>query len=199
METFSLADHRDLATTSSLSREETFRTRLVQIDRPTRHSVRDPLQHWLRKLFRRLWYYSTSDTTDDSVRATSVLPVSNASSNNGNHDNRSDGRDVCKPDAMLRSRWRRSYQNTAWFADTISRFLFGLLAGGLLITPMVVLGQESRRSAQLAIVSIFIAVFSFIVALVSRASPQETMAASAAYAAVLVVFISTNSIKSDTS
>lgn len=57
---------------------------------------------------------------------------------------------------------------------------------------MAILGRQSDYSAQLIITSVCVILFSLIVALVSRASLQETMAASAAYAAVLVVFISTN-------
>jgi hypothetical protein len=55
----------------------------------------------------------------------------------------------------------------------------------------ILLNEQVHRSTQLVVVSLFVILLSFLVALASRASPQETIAASAAYAAVLVVFIST--------
>lgn len=35
---------------------EKFKTRMLQIDLPLRYGFRDPIQHFLRKGFRRLWY-----------------------------------------------------------------------------------------------------------------------------------------------
>jgi VIT1/CCC1 family predicted Fe2+/Mn2+ transporter len=190
METFALADHQELAEQSNLTREETFRTRLIQVDRPVRGSVRDPIQHWLRKAFRRIWYHTltskptVSSASQSSSTASTFTPAANSLE---------DGIRI-GTSAVRRRTWR-SHQNTARLADAVSRFLFGLLTGALLITPMaVLLGQENDRPAQLITVSISIVMFSLLVALASRASPQETMAASAAYAAVLVVFVSTSNV-----
>ena len=189
METFALADHQELAEQSNLTREETFRTRLIQVDRPVRNSIRDPIQHWLRKAFRSIWYYTltskptVSNTSQSLSTASTIAPEDN---------NLEDGRPGIGTLAVGRRTWR-SHQNTARLADAVSRFLFGLLTGVCLITPMVVLlGQEKNRPSQLTTVSISIVVFSLLVALASRASPQEMMGASAAYAAVLVVFVSTS-------
>jgi len=191
METFALADHQELAEQSNLTREETFRTRLIQVDRPVRNSVRDPIQHWLRKAFRRIWFHSltskpkASENVARSFSTQSTIAPTDSGLESGDRGGTS---------LVGRKSWR-SHQNTARLADTVSRFLFGLLTGALLLAPMaVLLGQEDDRTAQLITVSVSIVVFSLLVALASRASPQETMAASAAYAAVLVVFVSTSNV-----
>lgn len=192
METFALADHPELAEQSNLTREETFRTRLIQVDRPVRNSVRDPVQHWLRKAFRRIWYHTLTPNPPKPLEnapgtlssQSTIAPTENSLERGSGNGNLVTGR-----------RSWRSHQNTARLADAMSRFLFGLLTGALLVAPMaVLLGQENDRTAQLITVSISIVVFSLLVALASRASPQETMAASAAYAAVLVVFVSTSNV-----
>jgi CDP-diglyceride synthetase len=86
----------------------------------------------------------------------------------------------------------KRYQSVACLADTLSGFLFGLVASALLTVPMVFLmRQASSRSNKVATVVVCVVVFSLFVALASRAGPQEMMAASAAYAAVLVVIVST--------
>lgn len=62
-----------------------------------------------------------------------------------------------------------------------------------LTVPMVfLLKQASDRSEQLKTIVVCVFFFSLFVALSSQARPQEMLAASAAYAAVLVVFISAN-------
>jgi hypothetical protein len=193
METFALADHQELAEQSNLTREETFRTRLIQVDRPVRNNVRDPIQHWLRKAFRSIWFHTltpkpkVSNVSQGLSTASTIVPAADNSLENG------PGMGTF---AAQRRTWG-SHQNTARLADAVSRFLFGLLTGICLITPMaVLLGQENDRPAQLTTVSISIVVFSLLVALASRASPQEMMGASAAYAAVLVVFVSTSNVGS---
>ena len=187
METFTLADHQELSDQSNLSREEAFQTRLVQIDRPLRTGVRDPLQHSLRKAFRRIWYHMLSGPAISSSPRPS--PPSESASQTESRIERGAAKSAERPQ---RRRWR-TRQKTAWFADITSRFLYGLLSCTLLIAPMAVLrSQQSSGSAPLITVSVSVALFSLLVALGSRASPQETMAASAAYAAVLVVFVATN-------
>jgi hypothetical protein len=169
METNCLSDHKELCARSGLSREETFRTRLVQVDRPVRTGVRDPVQHLLRKLIRRIWFFASKYESE-----TTSLPTNNAAN-------------------VGSGRWRTTYHTTAWLAEVMSRFSFGLLACAFLTVPMVfLLRQASDRSKQLMTVVICVIIFCLFVALSSQARPQEMMAASAAYAAVLVVFISAN-------
>jgi drug/metabolite transporter superfamily protein YnfA len=87
----------------------------------------------------------------------------------------------------------KRYQSVACLADTLSRLLFGWVASAFPTIPMVFLmWQAFSRSNKVTTVVVCVVVFSLFVALASRASPQEMMAASAAYAAVLVVFVSTS-------
>lgn len=166
METFALADHPWLAMRSGLNTRVAFRTRLMQIDRPMRSDVRDPLQHVLRKILRRIWFRSTTIDNESNLPAYATAGK---------------GEDVV----------RRWYQNTGRFAETTSRFLFGIIAGAVLVAPMIIMSYQANSKSRVLTVALSIVLFSFLVALVSRASPQETMAASAAYAAVQAVFIST--------
>ena len=190
METFALSDHQELVDRSTLTQVETARTLLIQVDQPVRSNVRDPIQHWLRKALRYIWYYtltpkpSVGHASQSSSTEFTIAPT-DKSLEHGLHIGPS----------VVGRKSRHPCPNTANLADTVSRFLFGLVTGVFLITPMaVLLGQENNRPAQLATVSISIIVFSLLVALASRASPQETMGASAAYAAVLVVFVSTSNV-----
>jgi hypothetical protein len=84
----------------------------------------------------------------------------------------------------------------AWLADTVSRFLIGLVASAFLTVPMVFLMRQAfSRSNKVATVVVCVLVFSLFVALASRAGPQGMMAASAAYAAVSVFFFVSTSEK----
>lgn len=57
METFSLADNTNQSgVRQDLHAYKKFKTRMLRVDLPLRHSSRDPVQHFLRKGLRRLWY-----------------------------------------------------------------------------------------------------------------------------------------------
>jgi hypothetical protein len=58
---------------------------------------------------------------------------------------------------------------------------------------MILMTFLKTRNEHLIITSVFTVVFSLGIALASRASNQEVLAATAAYAAVLVVFVGTSS------
>lgn len=88
---------------------------------------------------------------------------------------------------------KQSYQHTARLAEVITRFLVALLAGSFIVIPLIVLSNQVSRKAHLITVSSFTVVFSLLVSLLSKASNEQTMAATAGYAAVLVVFLSNNS------
>lgn len=87
---------------------------------------------------------------------------------------------------------RRADLNTTMLADIAARFLVALLAGIFLVIPLVILNFQSNPRAHLLTVSICIVVFAFLVSLGTKASNQETMVASAGYAAVLVVFVASS-------
>ena len=82
------------------------------------------------------------------------------------------------------------YQNTIKLAEFFASLVVALGAGAFLIVPLCILTYQHGREAHLLTVSIAIIVFSFAISLTIRTSGPETIAASAAYAAVLVVFLS---------
>ena len=167
METFALADN---TTQSSLRKDfnlyETYKTRLVRVDLAQRNGSRDVLRHSFRKILRYLWFFVCHrGVTDDVPDAYSV-------------------------ETELEANRRRTYQNTTRLAEIITRFVVAILASAFLVVPLVVLSHQSNQESHLITVSVSIVVFSILVSMVSKASNEQTMAASAGYAAVLVVFIS---------
>jgi succinate-acetate transporter protein len=73
--------------------------------------------------------------------------------------------------------------------DNFARILFALIGGIFLLTPMVALAYISSKSLILIITVLFVLVFSITLALGSKSSNQELIAATAGYTAVLVVFV----------
>lgn len=171
METFALADHDGQSNLrSDLNPYETFKTRLIRVDLPPRRDSRDLLRHSLRKLLRNVWFYFLSGRASRGEQHRSFSSASD-----------------------LESRLQKSHQNTALIADSLTRVLVALLASAFLIVPLILLSLQSSKSAHLITVSVFIIIFALLVSLLSKASNSETMAAAAAYAAVLVVFVSNSS------
>lgn len=78
-------------------------------------------------------------------------------------------------------------------ADMLARCVIAILGGALLIVPIVLMTYFKTRNANLIITSVFTVAFALGTSLVSTASNQEVLAATAAYAAVLVVFVGTSS------
>ncbi|KAK3297416.1 uncharacterized protein B0H64DRAFT_440882 [Chaetomium fimeti] len=75
------------------------------------------------------------------------------------------------------------------FVDYLSRLLVTILASLFLIVPMVVLSYVEPKWARLLSASLFVLLFAVYVSLVSKGSNQEMVMCSAAYAAVIVVFV----------
>lgn len=172
METFSLADNTNHpGYQHDLHAYEKFKTRMLRVDLPLRRSSRDPIQHFLRKGLRRLWY---------------ALNVSRLSA-----EDEECGRNG--PLGKVMTSWDRTYQNTTRIAETVTRFVIGILTGAALVVPLVVLSYQASQTRRLVTVVSFVSAFCFLLSLLSKASNYETMAASAAYAAVLTVFISNGS------
>ena len=147
---------------------ETYKIRFVRVDQAHRTGSRDIIRHALRKCLRALWFF----VCRGRIAREAQEPYASA--------------------ATLESRLKKSYQNTAHLAEMITRFLVALLAGAFLVIPLVVLSYQSSSQTHLITVSICIVIFSLLVSLVSRASNEQTMVASAGYAAVLVVFLSSS-------
>ena len=169
MDKFSLADNTTLsASKDGLCADEKFKTRMLRIDQPLRQHSRDPLSHYLRKGLRRLWFY---------VHSSKLRSADEEKAKKG-------------PSSKALASWERSYQNTARLAEIVTRFSIAFLAGGSLIGPLAVLSQLQTQESRLTIVAVCITVFCLVVSLLSKASNHEAVAASAAYAAVLSVFVS---------
>lgn len=170
METFSLADNSwESRLRTDFNPYETYKTRLVRVDQERRNGSRDILRHVLRRYFRALWFF----VRQDGIRRNRCEPYASAST--------------------LESDLKESYQNTARLAEIITRFLVALLAGAFLVIPLILLSYQSSSRTHLITVSTCIVIFSLLVSLASKASNEQTMMASAGYAAVLVVFLSNGS------
>lgn len=79
-----------------------------------------------------------------------------------------------------------------WIVETRTRFAMAIAGGLMLIIPMLIMTLVPSRTTSLLTVSIAVLIFSVLVAIASTAKPQEVLGATAAYAAVLVVFIGTS-------
>lgn len=169
METVSLLDDEKASSMrTDLTLREIYETRLVRADLGTR-SRTDPFQRWLHKQLRAFRYWSMSKKYGDAERVMS-------SSSPRSH-----------------SQW--SHQNTVLIADIIGRVLTSILTALFLVAPLAILSAGSVKGLQLAVVSVCIVVLSVLVALMLKVSNYEMMVVSAAYAAILSVFVS-NSIGS---
>ena len=98
-----------------------------------------------------------------------------------------------KPQAPTRGTKRR-----AWLAAdkkrestrmAVRRLLFAMLGGLAMIVPLLVMAIPTVSAKEVVTVGVSIAIFIFSMAIFSSASPENLLAASAAYAAVLVAFI----------
>ena len=74
-------------------------------------------------------------------------------------------------------------------ADKLAGFLVALVGGAFLVAPMVELTYVRTQKWQIVSVVLWVLVFSLAVAMTSKAKNVELLGATAAYAAVLVVFI----------
>lgn len=70
------------------------------------------------------------------------------------------------------------------------RYPFALVGGLALIIPVLIMVANTTSAKPLVVASVSILLFAFTVAKFSNSSPENLLAATAAYAAVLVVFVS---------
>lgn len=164
METMSLLDdEQQSCMRTDLTLHEKYETRLVRADLGTR-SRTDPFQRWLHKHLRSFRYWR----------------VSRKAQNN--------------PEAQMRFATVRSWsnQNTILIANVVGRLITAVVAGVFLVIPLTLL-SASIKGTQLGVVTVFILLFSFLVAALFKVTNYEMMVLSAAYAAVLSVFVSNDS------
>jgi VIT1/CCC1 family predicted Fe2+/Mn2+ transporter len=91
--------------------------------------------------------------------------------------------------------YRRKGRYISPFVDNTARVMFALAGGIFLLAPMIIMAYvESKRYLVITTV-VFVFLAAIALALSSKASNQELLTATAAYAAVLVVFVG-NTIRS---
>lgn len=73
--------------------------------------------------------------------------------------------------------------------ENFSSIVIALFGLGMLIGPLWILDVVTNAREQLAIITCFIALFFFVVAVATNAKVFESLAAAAAYSAVLMVFL----------
>jgi len=162
METFSLLDdEKHSSMRSDLTLYEIYKTRLLRADLESRSRV-DPFQQQIRKYLRAFRYWRLSRKLQNNAEILGSFPVDH--------------------------KW--SYQNTILLASILSRLAAAVFTGSFLVVPLAILSQAQSKTTQLVVVSVFILAFAFIVATLLKVSNLELMVVSAAYAAVLSVFVS---------
>ena len=82
------------------------------------------------------------------------------------------------------------YQHTVLIANVVCRIVVALVTAAFLVVPMAVLAGVAQKGTQILVVSVCIIIFASLVSLLLRTSNLELMLISAAYAAILSVFIS---------
>lgn len=165
LEVFSLLDdEKQSSMRTDLTLPEIYKTRLLRVDLGSR-SRADPFQDWIHKWLRgfRYWRLIKKSQGRGAVEGTKVFGKS------GTHH------------------W--SYQDSVALATILSRFITALVTSVFLVVPLAVLSPKSS-TGQLAIVAFCILIFCFLVATALKVSNFEMIAISAAYAAVISVFLS---------
>lgn len=165
MDTFSLLDDdTQRCMTTGLSLPEMHKTRLVRVDQSPR-TRQDPLQRSIHHILRLLRYWKIAKSANGDVE----------------HNT---------PSRPARAGNRQTSQNTSLIADIISRVIIAMLTAMFLLVPLATLSPGSAKSVQIAIIAAFVVVFASLVSVTLRASNLEMMIVSAAYAAIISVFVS---------
>lgn len=98
------------------------------------------------------------------------------------------GTQVFAPAPEARHVMRRSEWN---IVDKFGRIIVAFLGGAALLVPMILMSIpfKNKPKARVVTVSIAVMVFGVVLAISTKASYQEVIAATAAYTAVLAVYI----------
>lgn len=91
--------------------------------------------------------------------------------------------------ARIIEAYRRHGRHISPAVDNFARILFALIGGIFLLAPMTFKAYVTSMIYLLIITISFVVIFSVALALASKASNQKLVTATAAYAAVLVVFV----------
>lgn len=76
--------------------------------------------------------------------------------------------------------------------NKLSRFAMSTLGGLLLVVPMLIMANIPGKIPSLVTTCVALVIFSALVTLLTELGPHEILATTAAYAAVLVVFVGTS-------
>ena len=79
------------------------------------------------------------------------------------------------------------------FVDKLARFIFAITGGLSLVIPMLIMRIHENSTKSLITTSVAVILFAAVVSVGFAASNAETLGITAAYAAVLVVFVGTSS------
>jgi len=97
------------------------------------------------------------------------------------------------PHSKQRSRADGLTAEVPWFVNGLARIIVAITGGVFLLVPMIIMTRATDVHMRLIVVSIAVLWFTVSVALCSTATNQELIAATAAYTAVLVVYVGTAS------
>ncbi|KAF3407275.1 hypothetical protein DPV78_000138 [Talaromyces pinophilus] len=162
METVSLLDDgKQSSLRTDLTLHEIYKTRMVRVDRGTR-SHQDPFQRRIHNWLRRYRYWR----------------LSKRSQHHGEDPN------------TYAEQHQWSFQDTTLVADVAARIVITVITGSFLVVPLSILSYNTHKEIQLIVISACIVGFAFLVSVMLRTSNAEMMVVSAAYAAVLSVFVS---------
>ena len=78
------------------------------------------------------------------------------------------------------------------FVDRFARFIMAFVGGAALLIPMIIMVFDASLSKSLITTSVSVLLFAGFLSFGISASNQDTLAATATYAAVLVVFVGTS-------
>lgn len=93
----------------------------------------------------------------------------------------------------VKYRQGKSPKQLSPFVDKLARFIVAITGGLSLVVPMLIMRLGESLTKSLITVSVAVVLFAGLTSLMFRASNVETLAATATYAAVLVVFVGTSS------
>lgn len=88
---------------------------------------------------------------------------------------------------------KRPPTNVSPFVDRLARFIIAFASGTSLIVPMIIMSLNQSLTKSLITTSVAVVLLAAFLSFVIRSSNAETIVATAAYAAVLVVFIGVGS------
>ncbi|KAI1387920.1 uncharacterized protein F4822DRAFT_430668 [Hypoxylon trugodes] len=184
MDTFSLLDNEEQCSQRhDLTIHEMYETRLLRVDRGPRDR-KDPFQRWIHRLLRFFRYRRLKNKAENDCKNSHESGLESYCGSESNH------KSACEHPRPQNANHRWSCQSTDLIANITSRLVIALTTAMFLIIPLVLLSGELNRKTQLAVIAAWVILFACVVTVMLRASNLEMMVVTAAYAAILSVFVS---------